>query len=235
MGRLAIVLGSGAYGARGETVAGAVAAQGGETVAGAAGGQGVVIRQRHHGDGYRLPHRIDHAANLRSLIEAGCDRAIGFSSVGSLKEALGVGSFVCPEDFIAPQANESIFEDARGHMVPGFDSDWRARVISAWPPEGPELRDGGVYWQTRGPRFETPAEVRLLAAHADVVGMTIASEAIAARELGIPYAAICVVDNLANGIGPSPLTVDEIEGVRDVNAVRLRDILAALLPALAEA
>ena len=194
-----------------------------------------MIRQRHHGDGYRLPHRIDHAANLRSLIEAGCDRAIGFSSVGSLKEALGVGSFVCPEDFIAPQANESIFEDARGHMVPGFDGNWRARVISAWPPEGPELRDGGVYWQTRGPRFETPAEVRLLAAHADVVGMTIASEAIAARELGIPYAAICVVDNLANGIGPSPLAIDEIEEVRDVNAVRLRDILAALLPALAEA
>jgi purine nucleoside phosphorylase len=65
--------------------------------------------------------------------------------------------------------------------------------------------------------------------------MTIASEAIAARELGIPYAAICVVDNLANGIGPSPLAIDEIEEVRDVNAVRLRDILVALLPALAEA
>src|SRR6476646_4989265 len=207
MGRLAIILGSSAYGARGEAIAAAAAEQ------------GAIIRQRHDGAGYRLPHRIDHAANLRALIDAGCDRASGFSSVGSLKEKLGVGSFICPDDFIAPQANNSIFEDARGHGVPGFDRDWRAGVVSAWPQDGtPELRDGGVYWQTRGPRFETPAEVRLLAAHADVVGMTVASECIAARELGIPYAAVCVVDNLANGIGPNPLTVEEIEEVRDVNA-----------------
>ena len=64
----------------------------------------------------------------------------------------------------------------------------------------PELIDGGVYWQAIGPRFETPAEIRLIAAHADVIGMTIASECILAGELGIPYAAVCVVDNLANGI-----------------------------------
>jgi 5'-methylthioadenosine phosphorylase len=222
MGSLAVILGSSAYGARGEAVAAAATEQ------------GALIRQRHDGAGYRLPHRIDHAANLRSLVEAGCDRAIGFSSVGSLKEEHGIGSFVCPDDFIAPQANDSIFDDARGHIVPGFDRDWREEIVSAWQQaDTAELHEGGIYWQTRGPRFETPAEVRLLAAHADVVGMTVASECIAARELGISYAAVCIVDNLANGIGPDPLTVEELEAVRDVNAGLLRDAVAALLPALA--
>ena len=222
MGRLAIILGSSAYGARGEAVAAAAVEQ------------GALIRQRHDGAGYRLPHRIDHAANLRSLVEAGCDRAIGFSSVGSLKAEQGVGSFSCPDDFIAPQANDSIFEDARGHLVPGFDREGRAESVSAWHRTySPELRDGGVYWQTRGPRFETPAEVRLLAAHAYVVGMTVASECIAARELGIAYAAVCIADNFANGIGPEPLSVEELEAVRDVNASLLRDAVATLLPALA--
>lgn len=222
MGRLAIILGSSAYGSRGEAVATAAVER------------GALIRQRHDGTGYRLPHRIDHAANFRSLVEAGCDRAIGFSSVGSLQEKHGIGSFLCPDDFIAPQANDSIFEDARGHIVPGFDRDWRAEIVSAWRQAGaPELRDGGVYWQTRGPRFETPAEVRLLAAHADVVGMTVASECMAARELDISYAAICIVDNLANGLGPEPLTVEELEAARDVNAGLLRDAVAALLPTLA--
>jgi purine nucleoside phosphorylase len=221
MGRLAIILGSSAYGSRGKAVAAAALEQ------------GALIRQRHDGAGYRLPHRIDHAANLRSLLEAGCDRVIGFSSVGSLKEEHGIGNFICPDDFIAPQANASIFEDARGHIVPGFDREWRTEIVSAWQQAGgAELRDGGVYWQTRGPRFETPAEVRLLAAHADVVGMTVASESLAARELGIPYAPICIVDNFANGIGPDPLTVEELEAVRDVNADRLRDAVATLLPAL---
>ena len=38
-----------------------------------------------------------------------------------------------------------------------------------------------------------------------------ASECIVAGELGLPYAAICVVDNLANGIGSRPLSVAELE------------------------
>ena len=41
----------------------------------------------------------------------------------------------------------------------------------------------------------------MMAAHADLVGMTIASECVVAGELGLPYAALCMVDNLANGIG----------------------------------
>ena len=59
----------------------------------------------------------------------------------------------------------------------------------------------GVYWQARGPRLETPAEIRLVAAHADVVGMTVATECVIAGELGLRYAELCVVDNLANGVG----------------------------------
>ena len=68
------------------------------------------------------------------------------------------------------------------------------------------LVDGGVYWQAFGPRFETPAEIRLIAQYADVVGMTMASECIVAGELGLSYAAVCIVDNLANGLGDQPLT-----------------------------
>ena len=71
-----------------------------------------------------------------------------------------------------------------------------------------------------------------MAAHADVVGMTIASECIVAAELGLAYAAICVVDNLANGIGAGPLEIIELESARAVNALQLHDGLAAVLPRL---
>ena len=94
------------------------------------------------------------------------------------------------------------------------------------------MRDGGVYWQTRGPRFETPAEIRLIAAHADLVGMTVAGECIPARELGLQYAALCMVDNLANGLAAGELSVAEMEADRVVNAAVLRDGLAAVLPRL---
>jgi len=223
MGRLAVILGSNALG------------PGGEEIAAAAAAQGAAIVQRHSGDGdaFVLPHAIDHAATLRPLIELGCDRVLAIGSVGSLRpEELSVGSLVCPDDFIALNLGDSIFDDARAHTAPRFAPRWRADVIAAWSDGGQAPRDGGVYWQARGPRFETPAEIRLMAAHAHVVGMTIASECIVAGELGLDYAALCVVDNLANGLGEGEISVEELQADRLINAERLREGLAAVLPRL---
>jgi purine nucleoside phosphorylase len=220
MGRLAVMLGSSALG------------PGGEAIAAAAAEHGAAIVQRHGEDAYRLPDEIDHAANLRPLAEQGCDRLLAVGSVGSLSAELPVGSLICPDDFIALHLGLSIFADERAHSAPGFDPAWRDEVLAAWPADEGRLRDGGVYWQAVGPRFETPAEIRLIAAHADVVGMTIASECIVAAELGLAYAAVCVVDNLANGIGAEPLDVLALESARAANALQLHDGLAAVLPRL---
>lgn len=222
MGRLAVVLGSNALG------------PGGEEIAAAAAEHGAAIVQRHRGgDGlFVLPHAIDYETNLRPLVEQGCDRVLAIGSVGSLRPELAVGSLVCPDDFIALNLGESIFADARAHSAPRFDQRWREEVIAAWGEGGQAPRDGGVYWEARGPRFETPAEIRLMAQHADVVGMTIASECVVAGELGLAYAALCVVDNLANGVGEGTVSVESIEADRLVNAERLREGLAAVLPRL---
>jgi 5'-methylthioadenosine phosphorylase len=221
MGRLAIVLGSSAVG------------PGGLAIVATAEELGAVVLQRHGADAYTLPHLIDHASNLRPLSDAGCDRVLAVGSVGSLRREVGVGSLVCPDDFIALQLALTTTADARAHSTAGFDREWREEVLGAWRGSGAgELRDGGVYWQTNGPRFETPAEIRLLAAHADLVGMTIASECVVAGELGLRYAAVCAVDNLANGIGPRPLSPREVEADREANAARLREDLDAVLPVL---
>lgn len=221
MGRLAVILGSNALG------------PGGGEVAAAATAHGAAVVQRHGARGeHVLPHEIDHAANLRPLVEQGCDRVLAIASVGSLRPDLPVGSLVCPDDFIALQVSTSIFADARAHSAPGFAAHWRAELLAAWAEGGEEPVDGGVYWQTLGPRFETPAEIRMIAAHADVVGMTIASECVIAGELGLEYAAICVVDNLANGLAVDELSVAAMETDRLLNAARVRDGLAAVLPRL---
>ena len=222
MPRMGVVLGSNATGPGAERLLGALAGQDAEVV------------QRHGRSGsYVLPHRIDHEANLRSLLEAGCDRVLAVCSVGSLKEEIRVGSLLCPDDFIALQLGITTFDDARGHMPPGFDRDWRERVLAASRAAGAAgFEDGGVYWQTTGPRFETPAEIRMMAPHCDLVGMTMASECVLAGELGLAYAAVCAVDNMANGIGAAPLEVEELEAARAENAARLAEALEALLPEL---
>ncbi|HEY2056314.1 MAG TPA: MTAP family purine nucleoside phosphorylase [Solirubrobacterales bacterium] len=221
MGRLAVILGSNALG------------PGGGEIAAAAAEHGAAIVQRHGGtDSFVLPHEIDHAANLKPLVDQGCDRVLAIASVGSLRPDLPVGTLICPDDFIALHVSDSIFTDTRAHSAPSFAAHWRAELLAAWAEGGEAPVDGGVYWQTIGPRFETPAEIRMIAPHADVVGMTIASECVIAGELGLEYAAICVVDNLANGLGGGALSVVEMEADRLIHAATLRDGLAAVLPRL---
>ena len=188
-----------------------------------------VLLQRHGFEAYTTAARVDHASNFAALAELGCDRALAIGSVGGLRTELGVGTFLCPDDFIALHLGLSLSDQHAGERVPGFDPAWRASVLAAWDRVAePEVIDGGVYWQAIGPRFETPAEIRLIAAHADVIGMTIASESIIAGELGIPYAAVCVVDNLANGLAAAPLSVGEFEAGKEENRSRLTTAIGAV-------
>jgi 5'-methylthioadenosine phosphorylase len=204
---------------------------GGDYVDGLDTGGAVLISR--HGDPYVQPHRIDHVANMRTLRDRGCDRVLALGSVGGLRRELDVGTFVCPDDFIALHAGKSAFDDRRSHVVPAFDADWRERVVGEWSRRAAfPLCDGGVYWESIGPRFETRAEIRLIARHADVIGMTIASECVIAAELGLPYAAICIVDNLANGVAERQLTVEEFEGGRERNRRQLAEAVSAIVPVL---
>jgi 5'-methylthioadenosine phosphorylase len=214
----------------------------GERVAVEAGGEspveaidaGEIVGLPRHGFDRGIPaHLVDHRANIRALCELGCGRVLALGSAGSLRADLEVGSFLCPEDFYAPATAPSFYDDPRGHSVPGFDPGWRETILAAWA-EGAEaeLIDGGVYAQTIGPRFETPAEVRALARVADVVGMTLAAETVLAGEASLAHAAICSVDNLANGISEEALTVEEYRRGRDATAAALEDALAAVLPGL---
>jgi purine nucleoside phosphorylase len=189
---------------------------------------------QRHGDNYALPHEIDNEANMRLVAEAGCDRVLAIGSVGGLKRELGPGTFVCPTDFVALGRTPSSRGDRTAHLVPGFNPDWRRAVVDAWDRRAQvPLVEGGVYWQTAGPRLETRAEIRLIAAHAEVVGMTIGSESVLALELGLAYAAVCLVDNLANGVGERELTIAELEAGRAANRRRLATALEGVLPELA--
>jgi 5'-methylthioadenosine phosphorylase len=194
-----------------------------------------VVLQRHGLDRFTSAPYVNHRAHVRALADLGCDRVLGLASVGSLHRDLPVGSFVAPDDFIALHLGISFSDGDEGHQTPGFDRAWRATVVDRWTERTDvPLRDGGVYWQVIGPRFETQAEIRLLAAHADLVGMTIASECVLAGELRMAYAAICVVDNLANGVGDTPLTMAEFHAGAASNRAQLVRALDAVLPALAK-
>ncbi len=164
----------------------------------------VVFLMRHQQD--LSPHRINFRANMAALAIAGVDRIVAFGSTGSLNPAITPGSLVIPADYLTMADIPSIHDHAVEHVMPELSPELSQQLHRLIP----EARPGGIYVQTRGPRFETVAEIAALSRFADLVGMTLASEATLARELTIPFAAICTVDNYANGIADGVLSWDEV-------------------------
>ncbi|MBF0283945.1 MAG: MTAP family purine nucleoside phosphorylase [Magnetococcales bacterium] len=193
----------------------------------------LIFLQRHGLDHYTPPHRINHHVHLMALKEAGVARIAAVGSVGSLHLDIPPGTFLFPDDFYAPQVNPTFFDDVRGHRAPGFSLPWREEMMAAWRRAGLKgAIESGVYWQTTGPRFETPAEIRFHQSAAHVVGMTVASECILAGELGLDYAAVCMVDNFANGVAGEPLSFEGFKAQVRANGETIRHAIGSLLAVL---
>lgn len=186
-------------------------------------GSEVALLLRHQNR--RAPHRINYRAHVAALAVTGVDRIIGIGSTGSLKLSIVPGSLVIPDDYFCLGESPTIFNNSIGHVSPEFSPDL-IRILS---DAVPDAETGGTYIQTNGPRIETAAEIRWMARVADVVGMTIASEATVARELDIPFAAICTVDNYANGISREEVTYDQIVANARLYKDRTRNMMEAIL------
>ena len=86
--------------------------------------------------------------------------------------------------------------------------------------------DEGVYVQFRGPHYETPAEVRMAGIMGgDIVGMSTALEAIAAREAGMEVLGLSLITNAAAGISPTPLNHEEVIAAGKAAEPKLAELL----------
>lgn len=183
----------------------------------------IVMLMRHqHG---LPPHRINYRANLAALAIAGVDRIVAFGSSGSLKQKILPGSLLIPTDYISLTDIPSIHDHAIDHVRPELSKGLTEQISEIVP----SAQFGGVYVQTRGPRIETIAEVQALAQIADVVGMTVASEATLACELGMEFAALCTVDNYANGLGGAVLTYEHILSTSREHRVRTEEVVMNII------
>jgi 5'-methylthioadenosine phosphorylase len=195
-------------------------------VAELAEGNDAVYIQRH-GRGNVPPHMINHRANIWALSKL-TDTIVGVGSTGSLKRGIKPPSIVVPDDFIGLEP-PTFFDGEIRHVTPGFDETLRKHILDTASWHRIKVVQSGVYVQTRGPRLETKAEVRMLAHYGDIVGMTLASEATLACELGLKYAAICSVDNLAHGLSGNKLDFTDVKDNALRNGATVERLLGLLL------
>ena len=195
----------------------------------------VALVQRHGRHRDRPPHRVNHAANLSALAQLGAREILALGSTGCLKAELDLPALMIPHDYMN-FFDTTIFDDRLVHVTPGFDEPLRQLLIEEATARAQlPVHTRGVYFQLRGPRLDTRAEVAFAGTFADCVGMTIGSEATIARELELRYAAICTLDNYAHGLRESATgAVDQrqIQASATANAEACLSVLSAAVARL---
>ena len=101
-------------------------------------------------------------------------------------------------------------------------------ILTTAKKENINLKEG-VYWYTKGPEYETPAEIRFFEKYgADAVGMSTVHEAVFSSYLGMKTAAISCITNFAAGISGQKLSHSEVTETAD----RVKDTFARLVKSI---
>ena len=202
----------------------------------------LIFLQRHHNEsGHGCPpHQINHRANMMAMNDAQIDGIMAVCSVGSLDVSFPPGKVALAEQYIDFTGVESTFHDDESvftSVTEPFDLSMNEQLDTALrESQGFDAGEkmGYTYWISQGPQFETRAEVDaigLLGGH--MVGMTMPREAKLARELDLPYSAVCISSNWAAGREPGDETkaLDHEEVSAQAND-RLEPIWACLVSLL---
>jgi len=164
-------------------------------------GTEIVILSRHGRQHTIPPSKVNNRANIFALKEAGCTHIITSTACGSLREEIGRGDLVIPDQFIDFTRHRDItfFDEFKpgsmNHtpMADPFDTNLRNLIISSAMALGIKIHNRGTLVTIEGPRFSTRAESKMFRLWgADIINMSVAPEVILANEIGIPYAAIAM-------------------------------------------
>jgi purine-nucleoside phosphorylase len=165
---------------------------------------------------------------VRTAAQAGCKVIVLTNGCGGLRSDYVPGQPV----LIADHLNLTATSPLHGATFIDLTDLYSIRLRTIAREVDPTLTDG-VYAQLRGPHYETPAEITMLRTMgADLVGMSTALEAIAAREAGTEVLGISLVTNLAAGMTGEPLDHKEVLAAGNASAARMGALLAQVVSRL---
>lgn len=194
------------------------------------GSENVLVLLRHGLNHSVPPHRVNYRANVYALNKMGAERIFATNAVGAINRDFRPGDIVIPCDFVdftkfrpttffdkAPVTHIDVSEAYCPEMRRLLVENARKHDLRVW--------EKAVLVCTEGPRFETPAEIKLFSRlRCDVVGMTGFPEVVLARELQMCYASICYVSNMAAGI-QQRLTASEVSIISKHILPKVKEVL----------
>lgn len=183
----------------------------------------------HYYEGYPMRKVVLPVRLMRAM---GAEILFITNAAGGISPEFSAASLMLIEDQIScfvPSPLIGPNEDELGTRFPDmshiYDPELRAIVEQTAAEKSITLRHG-VYCQLTGPQFESPAEIRMLAAMgASAVGMSSACEAIAARHMGMRVVGVSCISNLAAGIAAQPLSHADVVAAADAAAPNFKYLI----------
>ena len=190
----------------------------------------------HYYEGYNMEEVV---RPVRMLGMLGAERLLVTNAAGGINLSFQPGDLMLITDQITSLVPNPLRGENLGQLGPRFpdmstvyDKEWRDDIRAAAAGCGVPLREG-VYLQTPGPSYETPAEIRMFRGWgADAVGMSTAVEAIAARHMGMKVAGISCITNMAAGIFEQPLCHEEVQETAEKVEDSFTRLVSAVLAGL---
>lgn len=173
---------------------------------------------------------------VRTLKLLGCHTLIVTGAVGSLHAEIKPGQLILLRDHINflgrnPLAgpNDTAFGPRFPDMSEAYDREWRRYLEKLGHDLTIPLMEG-VYVSVLGPNFETPAEIQVFRAWgADVIGMSVVPEVLAARHCGLRVIGLTVVTNLAAGLTTTPQSHEETIATAELSTTQMIRLLRAFM------
>ena len=195
------------------------------------GGVKVALLSRHGKQHTIPPSNVNNRANIWALNNIGCVAIIGTTACGSLRERIGRGALVIPNQLIDFTRRRDLtffdtFEPGKlkhTSLANPFNDELVGLLRESVRDEGFSYSANATLITIEGPRFSTGAESSMFRKWgADIINMSTAPEAILSAELGIPYATIALVtDYDCWKDDEDPVSVDEIMKVFNNNVGKL--------------
>jgi 5'-methylthioinosine phosphorylase len=204
------------------------------------GGARIIFLARH-GEAHNIPpHAVNYRANCWAMKRIGVDHLLGVNAVGAIRAGINESDLVVPDQIVDyTWGREHTISDSgdvpliHADFEFPYDSRLRKMLVAAAASSGVQIHDGGTHGVAQGPRFESAAEVkRMQRDGCDVVGMTAMPEVAIARELGLDFAGLCVISNIASGLSDEPVNHQDILVVLKTAMDNARTLIRALLESL---
>lgn len=190
----------------------------------------------HFYEGYTLSECILPVLLSKKL---GCEKIILTNAAGGINRNFSPGDLMLIDSFNAMNIKKELTEliglasvEAKNNFLNCPSKELSRIIEESAAVKGIPLQHG-IYWYTKGPSYETPAEVEMVRKFGgDAVGMSTVFEAIYASSIKMEVAAISCITNMAAGILPQKLSHSEVTETANKAAKKFSTLLQTLISSL---